>query len=253
MNDWYYIFVVLIFVAALTFSIVLAGKTETPAPVVLFQRTDTVGTGAFDDTLYSFSVQVTGADSFFGSIDWQNSWSGSVPTFTVYDTSATLQASGNSNTSNPALMPTYSLYVTAVNAGGATVASISLPVRCFMQDVLIETSDGVIFTQNLEVGHLLRQPDNSFRKIKAVQKTTIDERSNAVDRRVFSDESRRVRVTYWHKLKKEDGEMEIAGTAPFMHEFFPAFPFDVYHFELESKEDVILVHGSDLVLESLHD
>jgi len=248
MHEWAIVFIVLLLVSAVTFSILLGSKSSNvDLPTVTLTRVDTVDNGnALQAYEYSFTVNTTNADSVFGSYDINQVGTVAAPTLSLYTTSLTFDAAGKSGDPGE----TYSIYVTAENANGASVASYTLSVTCFMEDVLIETSRGGIQAQNLLVGDLLLQPDGSFQEIQLVRVTEVSTNSKLMDRRIYSD-GHGVKVTHWHKLKwAEDAEIVYAGESIRMHEIFPEMPFNVYHFKLDGE---IKVQGSDAILESLHE
>ena len=251
MNEWALVFVVLLLVSAITFSILLGSKSsKVDLPTVTLTRVDTVDNGnAFQSYEYSFTLNTTNADSVFGSYDINQVGTVAAPTLSLYTTSLTFNAAGKSGDPGE----TYSIYVTAENANGASVASYTLSVTCFMEDVMIQTSRGGIQAQNLLVGDLLLQPDGEYKRIEEVQVTQVNDSCKLMDRRIYADLSERIKVTHWHKLMWPGEEMVYAGESAHMHEIFPQMPFTVYHFRLEEPTDHILVEGTDAILESLKD
>jgi len=159
-----------------------------------------------------------------------------------------------------------SVTLTGVSVGASTVvvtlfapSGLSSPLStgtininnpCFLGFVQLMTSLGAIAIENIKAGFKMLQPNGSYSHVKNVIVTTVGEYDDKNDTRLFSDESGKCVVTYWHRLSIAGGPEYRAVDHPDMHEVYRALPFKVYNLELENDSDVLMVHDTEIVAES---
>lgn len=148
---------------------------------------------------------------------------------------------------------TYTVFFNASNQSNFHgLKSYTLPVTCFLEDVSIVLYTEVKKAKDIVVGDKMFQNSREYSIVKRIKKSEVNEQCILKDRRIFSDESGFVKVTYWHKVKFENEDWTFAGEHSKMHEIFPPFPFFVYHFELESVNDTIQIENvPNILFESL--
>jgi hypothetical protein len=149
------------------------------------------------------------------------------------------------------LGPSRTVTVTVIGNGSTASATINVSNPCFYGSVKIKTRLGAMTADAIRVGDEILQLDGSFSKVTQVKKSICDHKSSDENHRLFADESEKLIVTYWHKIRFMDESEEIkAGEHPKLHEVFREMPFDIYHFKLESYKHKILIDDSDIVAES---
>jgi hypothetical protein len=132
----------------------------------------------------------------------------------------------------------------------SATATLSLLYPCFLGFVKLTTSIGAIAIENIKIGYEILQPNGSYSRVKNVLVTPIGEYDDKNDTRLFSDESGKCVVTYWHRLSIGGGPEYRAVDHPDLHEVYREFPFNVYNLELENESDMIMVHDTEIVAES---
>jgi hypothetical protein len=149
--------------------------------------------------------------------------------------------------------PYGSYYVTinVNNAKASASAQITFSVSCFLGRVELQTRDGLLAAEKVGLGTDMLQPDGSYSKVVQVKKTTVTAQSANKDSRLFADDTEKLVVTSWHKIRFPDELVETkADEHPRLHEITQEYPFDVFHFQLEKFAHKILVSDTGIVSES---
>ena len=149
--------------------------------------------------------------------------------------------------------PYGSYYVTiTVSSGNASASAvITFSVSCFLGRVELQTRDGLLAAEKVVLGTEMLQPDGSYSKVVQVKKTTVTSQSANKDSRLFADDTEKLVVTSWHKVRFPDELVETkADEHPRLHEITQEYPFDVFHFQLEKFAHKILVSDTGIVSES---
>jgi len=157
---------------------------------------------------------------------------------------------GGVGNSSPGWGP-YTATVTLTNSYGSVSASITVSITCFLGSTKLQTRNGSVCASDVVLGTELLQPDGSYSKVVKVRESTVSKSVPAGDARLFADESEKMIVTAWHKIRFADEKEEVkADIHPRLHEVFREMPFMVYHFELEDISHKILIANADIIAES---
>jgi len=145
----------------------------------------------------------------------------------------------------------YYVTITVNNEKASASAEISFSVSCFLGRVELQTRDGLLAAEKVVLGTEMLQPDGSYSKVVQVKKTTVTAQSANKDSRLFADDTEKLVVTSWHKVRFPDELVETkADEHPRLHEITQEYPFDVFHFQLEKFAHKILVSDTGIVSES---
>lgn len=145
----------------------------------------------------------------------------------------------------------YYVTITVNNEKASASAQISFSVSCFLGRVELQTRDGLLAAEKVGLGTEMLQPDGSYSKVVQVKKTTVTSQSANKDSRLFADDTEKLVVTSWHKIRFPDELVETkADEHPRLHEITQEYPFDVFHFQLEKFAHKILVSDTGIVSES---
>ena len=145
----------------------------------------------------------------------------------------------------------YYVTITVNNAKASASAQISFSVSCFLGRVELQTRYGLLAAEKVGLGTEMLQPDGSYSKVVQVKKTTVTSQSANKDSRLFADDTEKLVVTSWHKIRFPDELVETkADEHPRLHEITQEYPFDVFHFQLEKFAHKILVSDTGIVSES---
>jgi len=146
---------------------------------------------------------------------------------------------------------TYSVTITVSSGNASASAVITFSVSCFLGRVELQTRDGLLAAEKVVLGTEMLQPDGSYSKVVQVKKTTVTAQSANKDSRLFADDTEKLAVTSWHKVRFSDELVETkADEHPRLHEITHDYPFDVFHFQLEKFAHKILVSDTGIVSES---
>lgn len=157
---------------------------------------------------------------------------------------------GGVGNSSPGWGP-YTATVTLTNSYGSVSASITVSITCFLGSTKLQTRNGSVCASDVVLGTELLQPDGSYSKVVKARESTVSKSVPAGDARLFADESEKMIVTAWHKIRFADEKEEVkADIHPRLHEVFREMPFMVYHFELEDISHKILIADADIIAES---
>lgn len=172
--------------------------------------------------------------------------------FIDYNSILTYQDSGDPPSDQADSYPTSSMCIGANNVmytGSYGNLYALSDTYCFLGFVKLSTSTGPVAIENIQPGTLMLQPNGTYSKAINISRSTVSAPHR--NTRLFSDESGKCVVTYWHRLRVGDQEEVRAIDNTLLHEVTRKFPFDIFNIELEEDIHKLMVADTEIVAEGL--